>query len=135
MNYIKTNNKFARQRGTTLIELSVVIAVILLLVGVLFIGITSWRNNANRAACLVNLASLQKAVRGYQNANADNPAITGVTMAQLVTAQYFGAAPTCPSTAGAYVAAGAAFPAMGVPAFACPNAAALGHAPTNPANW
>ncbi|MBV8279958.1 MAG: prepilin-type N-terminal cleavage/methylation domain-containing protein, partial [Verrucomicrobia bacterium] len=33
MNYIKTNHKWARQRGTTLIELSVVIAVILLLAG------------------------------------------------------------------------------------------------------
>ncbi|MBV8376340.1 MAG: type II secretion system protein, partial [Verrucomicrobia bacterium] len=58
-----------RQRGTTLIELSVVIAVILLLVGVLFIGITAWKNGANQAACIVNLASIQKAARGYQNMN------------------------------------------------------------------
>ena len=43
MKYIKTNHKWARQRDTTLIELSVVIAVILLLVGVLFIGIQAWR--------------------------------------------------------------------------------------------
>ena len=65
MNYIKTNNKWARQRGTTLIELSVVIAVILLLVGVLFIGVQAWRDGANKSACLVNISSIQKAVRGY----------------------------------------------------------------------
>ena len=48
------------QRGTTLIELSVVIAVLLLLVGVLFIGVSAWRNGANTAACIVNLSSIQK---------------------------------------------------------------------------
>ena len=62
-------NKPARQRGTTLIELSVVIAVLLLLVGVLFIGITAWKNGSHAAACIVNLASIQKAARGYQNLN------------------------------------------------------------------
>ncbi|MBV8330726.1 MAG: prepilin-type N-terminal cleavage/methylation domain-containing protein, partial [Verrucomicrobia bacterium] len=66
MNNIKPNPK-ASQRGTTLIELSVVIAVILLLVGVLFIGVNAWKNGANAAACVVNLATMQKAVRGYQN--------------------------------------------------------------------
>ena len=69
MNDLKTINKQARQRGTTLIELSVVIAVLLLLVGVLFIGITAWKNGANKAACLVNISSIQKAARGYENMN------------------------------------------------------------------
>jgi prepilin-type N-terminal cleavage/methylation domain-containing protein len=50
----------SRQGGTTLIELSVVIAVLLLLVGVLFIGIMAWKNGANKAACIVNLSSIQK---------------------------------------------------------------------------
>jgi prepilin-type N-terminal cleavage/methylation domain-containing protein len=74
MNYIKMNTNWARQRGTTLIELSVVIAVILLLVGVLFIGVQAWRNSANKAACLVN----------------------------LVTDQYFTTLPTCPVSTNSY---------------------------------
>jgi type II secretory pathway pseudopilin PulG len=68
MNIIKTNRR-ALQSGTTLIELSVVIAVILLLVGVLFIGVQAWRDGANKAACLVNISSVQKAVRGFENIN------------------------------------------------------------------
>ena len=37
------------QSGTTLIELSIVIAVLLLLVGVLFIGITAWKSGAKQS--------------------------------------------------------------------------------------
>jgi type II secretory pathway pseudopilin PulG len=135
MNIIKTNRR-ALQSGTTLIELSVVIAVILLLVSVLFIGVKAWKDSANRAACVVNLASLQKSVRGYQNSHADDPTITTVSMAQLVTDGYFGAAPVCPSNGAGYTGGGA-FPGPGVAAFACPNAATLNHAPTaaNLANW
>src|ERR1700740_1427176 len=136
MNTIKTNRR-ARQSGTTLIELSVVIAVILLLVGVLFIGVTAWKNGANRAACLVNLATLQKAVRGYQNVHSDAvPALTQVPIGGLVADQYFAAMPACPA-GGAYApdntAAVVPFPAAAPNnvAFTCPNAAALNHAPQN----
>jgi prepilin-type N-terminal cleavage/methylation domain-containing protein len=97
MNDPKTNTKQGRQRGTTLIELSVVIAVLLLLVGVLFIGITAWKNGANKAACLVSISSIQKAVRGYENMN-------GLTAGSLCTAAniagaglYFATMPACPS--------------------------------------
>jgi type II secretory pathway pseudopilin PulG len=145
MNIIKTNRR-ALQSGTTLVELSVVIAVILLLVSVLFIGVKAWKDSANRAACLVNLATLQKAVRGYQNSHADDPLVVSVPANALATDGYFGTIPTCPAgAAGGGVAKYApdavttavAFPAAGVAAFACPNAGALNHAPTaaNVANW
>src|SRR6202035_3089427 len=96
MNEIKTNTKRTRQRGTTLIELSVVIAVILLLTGVLFIGVTAWKNGANRAACIVNLSSIQKAVRGYQNMNLlpDNAPLGIQT---LTNAGFWQRPPQCPS--------------------------------------
>ena len=131
MNYIKTNNRWARQRGTTLVELSVVIAVILLLVSVLFIGVTAWRNSANRAACLVNLATLQKAVRGYQNSHADDPTIVGVDMATLVADKYFQTAPVCPQGGTAYTDNANPFPAASTAAFACVN----GHTPASTNNW
>src|SRR6266436_8327429 len=135
MNYIKTNNKWARQRGTTLIELSVVIAVILLLVGVLFIGIQAWRDGANKSACLVNLSSIQKAVRGYQNVNLLNVG-DAVTGANLTTAGYFGALPTCPVGATAYTLTGTV-PALGTSYAACASTSAAAHNPkaAETANW
>jgi type II secretory pathway pseudopilin PulG len=134
MKYIKTNNKWARERGTTLVELSVVIAVILLLVGVLFVGVTAWKNGANKAACLVNQASIQKAVRGEQNTNllADGAALPH---ANLTIDGYFGTLPVCPS-GGTYTYTDVV-PLPGVEYAPCTDAATLGHAPTaaNLANW
>src|ERR1700737_2402077 len=123
MNYIKSTNKQARQRGATLIELAVVIAVLLLLVGVLFIGITAWKSGANQAACVVNLSSIQKAVRGYQNMN---QLATGaaLTVATMKTAVYCTTPPACPA-AGTYTTA-ATVPAQGTAYMTCSIA---GHAP------
>jgi prepilin-type N-terminal cleavage/methylation domain-containing protein len=139
MNYIKTNNKWARQRGTTLIELSVVIAVILLLVGVLFIGVQAWRDGANKAACLVNISSIQKAVRGYQNMNSLNTG-DNLTVADLTTAPAAGGAaffspalPTCPVKQGAYGALGKV-PDVGIAYATCSSLPAL-HVPATTANW
>ena len=72
------------------------IAVILLLVGVLFIGVNAWRDGANKAACLVNMASIQKAVRGEQNVNLLTAGTSTLASTTLVTDGYFGALPTCP---------------------------------------
>jgi prepilin-type N-terminal cleavage/methylation domain-containing protein len=131
MNYIKTNNKWASQRGTTLIELSVVIAVILLLVGVLFIGVQAWRNSANKAACLVNISSIQKAARGYQNAHGLNTS-DALPHANLVTDQYFSVLPTCPVAANTYNYTDAV-PDNGFAFVACSDA--TNHAPANTNNW
>jgi prepilin-type N-terminal cleavage/methylation domain-containing protein len=128
MNYIKTINKQARQRGTTLIELSVVIAVILLLVGVLFIGVTAWKAGANKAACILNIATIQKGLRGYENMNngADPAAI-----ADLVTAKFFQAEPMCPTTNVVY---GIATTAPGTAWAVCTDAT-LKHVPASVTNW
>jgi prepilin-type N-terminal cleavage/methylation domain-containing protein len=117
MNHIKTHYRWTRQRGTTLIELSVVIAVILLLVGVLFIGVQAWRDGANRSACMVNMSSIQKAVRGYQNVNLLNVG-DAVTTANLTAGGYFGTMPTCPVGNTAYTVAGTV-PAIGTPYATC----------------
>jgi prepilin-type N-terminal cleavage/methylation domain-containing protein len=131
MNHIKTNNKRARQRGTTLIELSVVIAVILLLVGVLFIGVQAWRNSANKAACLVNISSIQKAARGYQNAHLLNPT-DALPHASLVTDQYFTTLPTCPVSTNTYTFTDTV-PDIGAAYASCSDVA--GHGPANLNNW
>ena len=107
----------------------------LLLVGVLFIGIQAWRDGANKSACLVNLSSIQKAVRGYQNVNLLNVG-DAVTGANLTTAGYFGALPTCPVGATAYTLTGTV-PAQGTSYAACASTSAAAHNPkaAETANW
>ena len=131
MNDLTTITKPARQRGTTLIELSVVIAVLLLLVGVLFIGITAWKNGANTAACIVNLSSIQKAVRGYQNLNGLTTG-AALAVATMTSAGFWTTAPVCP--AGGTYATAATVPAQGAAYMTC---IISGHAPsaTTLANW
>jgi prepilin-type N-terminal cleavage/methylation domain-containing protein len=119
MNDLQTNNKQARQRGTTLIELSVVIAVLLLLVGVLFIGITAWKNGANKAACLVSISSIQKAVRGYENMNGLTVASLCPSTAIVGAGLFFATMPKCPSGV-AYTVTGT-IPADGIAYASCPT--------------
>src|SRR5580692_3366076 len=131
MSYLKTNNKQDRQRGTTLIELSVVIAVLLLLVGVLFVGITAWKSGANTAACIINLSSIQKAARGYANMN--QLAVGAcLPIATLTSAGFWGTVPVCPA-AGTYNPM-TTVPSQGVAYMTC---TITGHvpSPTNLANW
>jgi type II secretory pathway pseudopilin PulG len=131
MNYLNTDHQQASERGATLIELSVVIAVLLLLVGVLFIGMSAWKSGANKAACIVNLAGIQKAVRGYEDLNG---LLTGdtLTVATMTSAGFWAAAPVCPA-GGGYTATNTV-PAQGVAYMTC---SLTGHAPsaTTLANW
>ena len=95
---INTNIQKA-PKGVTLIELSVVIAVILVLISVLFVGASYYRTSANRAACVINSTSIKKAADSYMNIqNA-----TTVTTANLTatTGPLPAGLPTCPDK-GAY---------------------------------
>lgn len=91
-------NKSSRKapKGVTLIELSVVIAVILVLISVLFIGASYYRDSANSAACTVNQSSIKKAADSYMNISAsDTVSWTDLTNA---TGPFAGNAPSCPTT-------------------------------------
>jgi prepilin-type N-terminal cleavage/methylation domain-containing protein len=127
MNIIKTNRR-ALQSGSTLIELSVVIAVILLLATVLFMGITAWKTGANQAASVVGISSIQKAVRGAQNMfgypQGAAYTIAGAAGAGLVGDKFFATAPIDPITGAAFTDIGA-IPVPGA-LFAKPDASIAG---------
>jgi prepilin-type N-terminal cleavage/methylation domain-containing protein len=124
LKFLKTPNQQVRQRGTTLIELSVVIAVLLILVGVLFVGVSAWKTGSNTAACIINLSSIQKAVRGYQNMNSLATAAP-LPVTTLTGAGFWMTLPTCP-TGVAYVFA-STVPASGTAYATCPVS---GHVPS-----
>jgi len=105
INTVHTSNRIAKRfnrSGMTLIEISLVIALLLGLIAVVFMGIGSYRAGSDRAKCKMQLASIQKAVRA--GANFKGLEIGGA----LVEADVFGAgnmmatAPVCPSDGGVY---------------------------------
>ncbi len=59
--------------GLTLLELTVVIAVLLALVTVTMVGARAWKRGSDRAACLINMRNIQSSVRAYQNLYGYNP--------------------------------------------------------------
>jgi type II secretory pathway pseudopilin PulG len=62
--------------GMTLIEISLVIALLLGLIAVVFLGIGSYRSGADKAKCKMQLAAVQKAVRSGANMQNLNIAAT-----------------------------------------------------------
>lgn len=61
------------RRGMTLLELTVVLAVLLSFASILFIGARAWKNGADRAGCIIQLRTIQLAVRSYQHVYGYNP--------------------------------------------------------------
>jgi prepilin-type N-terminal cleavage/methylation domain-containing protein len=57
----------SKRSGFSLLELTVVIAVLLSLTTILILGARAWKNGADRTACIVNIRNVQMSVRSYQN--------------------------------------------------------------------
>ncbi|MEY3895778.1 MAG: hypothetical protein RLZZ214_1298 [Verrucomicrobiota bacterium] len=55
------------QRGLSLLELTVVIATILTLLSILFVGARAWMRGSERTTCILTLRNVQVAARSYQN--------------------------------------------------------------------
>ena len=72
MKTIRPPRVFSRH-GITLIETTVVLAVLLTLLSVLFMATQSWKRGSDRAACIVTLRNIQVATRSYQNLYGYNP--------------------------------------------------------------
>jgi competence protein ComGC len=122
--------------GLTLIEVTLVIAVLLGLISVLFIGVAAYKKGADRAECLVNSASVQKAVRAYANIYQLNPGDSLIHTTRLVgSGGMFETEPACPQY-GAYLWE-TQVPAIGTPYIDCwdPNNSAEYHYPQNTAGW
>lgn len=51
----------------SLLELTVVIAVLLSLTTVLMLGARAWKNGSDRTGCIMTIRNVQVAVRSYQN--------------------------------------------------------------------
>lgn len=48
-------------------EITLVVAVLLGLISVLFLGVAAYKKGSDRATCILNISGVQKAVRSYAN--------------------------------------------------------------------
>jgi type II secretory pathway pseudopilin PulG len=127
-------NNIKKQAGLTLIEVTLVIAVLLGLISVLFIGVSAYKEGSNRSKCILNISNVQKAVRSYQNLYEVNSG-AALAMATIAgTGKLLETVPTCPTATGAYTLA-ATIPAVGTAALTCSLATSHQHAPTSVAGW
>ena len=126
-------NNLKKQAGLTLIEVTLVIAVLLGLISVLFIGVSAYREGSNRAKCILNISNVQKAVRSYQNLYELSPGGALASTAIIGTGRMLETAPSCGS-GGSYTY-GAAVPAVGTAYASCSLAGTLNHVPTSLTGW
>ncbi|MAS95815.1 MAG: hypothetical protein CMO55_21640 [Verrucomicrobiales bacterium] len=129
---MKLNNT-KKQAGLTLIEITLVIAVLLGLISVLFIGVSAYKEGSNRSKCILNISNVQKAVRSYQNLYEmeEDDVLTQGTIAG--TGKMLETVPTCPSD-GDYTWLGTV-PAVGTVYLTCSLATSDQHAPKDPTGW
>ncbi len=109
-----------RIRGLTLIEVTLVVTTLLGLIAVLFIGVGSYKEGANRAICVQQVATMQKAIRAYCNMHQIEPGqtVSNIKSRIINPTGFIRQEPSCPS-GGTYTYVEGAIPAMGVLYMAC----------------
>ncbi|MDF1740145.1 MAG: type II secretion system protein [Verrucomicrobiales bacterium] len=127
--------KINKQAGLTLIEVTLVIAVLLGLISVLFIGVSAYKEGSNRAKCILNISNVQKAVRSYQNLYELSVASTLAKATIIGSGKMLETDPTCAS--GGTYTYGTAVPAIGTAYLTCSLAGTDNsqHNPTSLTGW
>ena len=92
-----SNSKRHSTSGMTLIEISLVIALMLGLISVVFLGIGSYRRGADKARCKMQLAAVQKGVRSQANFLNLSIGATFTTTDAFGTGKALENTPLCPS--------------------------------------
>ena len=139
------NSKLPRdlrtQRAMTLIEVTLVIAIIMGMIGALFFGMSAYKRGSNRALCIQNMATAQKAMRSYSNMNEAFPGspVTDLKSEIVGPGKFLTSEPTCPGN-GSYHFYGdgtdstedSIIPDIGTNYLRC---SVVGHIPSNLVGW
>lgn len=128
-----TRSKLKNLRAQTLIELTLVISVLLGLIAVLFIGVRAYRRGTDRAVCIQNIASAQKAVRSLGNLRDLGPGdtVAGLRSELIGPGKFVPQEPDCPG-GGTYSDNGDVLPDPGIPYLSCTLPE---HLPQTTQNW
>ena len=117
----------------TLIEVTLVIAVLLSLIAVLFVGAVGYKRGSDRAMCIQNIASVQEAIRSYANLYQYNPGDTVTNLRDNIIGsdKFIQYEPEC-RAGGNYTYAGDTIPSAGTAYLTCD----IGdHVPNSVAGW
>lgn len=126
-------SKRSFQRAMTLIEITIVIAVLLGLITVLFLGVSAYKKGSDRALCIQNIAAVQKAVRSYGNLFDVDPG-ESVTLFKdqiIGTDKFFTQDPICRG-GGTYTYGGDIMPLNSVAYLSC---SISNHVPSSVTGW
>ena len=95
----------------TLIEVTLVIAVLLSLTSVLFVGVVAYKKGTDRSYCIQNIARVQKAVRSYGNLSGLGPgdSVTDLKSQIIGPGKFVPLEPVCPA-GGTYTFGGDVLP-------------------------
>lgn len=120
------------QRAMTLIEVTIVVAVILGLVTTGIIGANTYKQGTNRAFCIQNVARAQKAVRAYCNLQELIPGQAVPDLkGKIISAGFIESPPQCPA-GGVYQFIEGVAPDIGELFMTC----SIGdHRPNNTVGW
>lgn len=124
--------------GVTLLELSIVIVVVLLFLGMTWIGVSAWKKGSDRASCVINIRNVQLAVRGYSNSNSleagDDTTPLNLSAEIVGPGKFIPSTPLCPG-GGVYAMGGNTVPAIGTLYLNCSLDASDGHVPAEFTTW
>ena len=88
----------ASSAGFTLLEVTAVVAIMLSLMIVLFIGANEYKKGADRAACIQNISTIQRSVRSFGNLYGVFPGetVTDLKSKLIGVDKFLEVEPTCP---------------------------------------
>jgi prepilin-type N-terminal cleavage/methylation domain-containing protein len=123
----------ARRRAMTLIEVSIVVAVMLSLVTVLLIGFAAYKRGSDRSICVQNISTVQKAMRSYSNLAGHFPGdpVTSLSTEIIGAGKFLEEIPVCPAS-GSYTFSDGAVPDVGTLFMNC---SIPEHFPSHAATW
>ncbi len=128
------------RKGMTLLELTIIIVVSLSLISILFFTAKAWKRSSDRAACIMNIQAVQKAVRGYSNMYGYAPGATVPSLQNQIIGSdaYLTKIPKCP--AGGTCACGEhlgadVIPPLGELYLSCSFGTSANHLPPATDDW
>ncbi len=120
-------------RAFTLIEVTLVVSVLLGMILVLFLGVSAYKKGSDRALCIQNIASVQKAMRSYSNLFALGPGNSVANLKDEIIGpdKFIEAEPVCRS-GGTYTYGGDTIPLASVAYLSC---SLPDHVPSTVSGW